>query len=72
MKEEYRTLDLHRRKILLNKEEWRMRSMALWLQDGDENTSFFHHFANGWKLSKTMWSIDIIDGSKASSFEDIT
>jgi hypothetical protein len=48
-----------------------MRSRALWLQVGDENTKFFHHFENGRKLSNTIWSIDRMDGSKASSFEDI-
>jgi hypothetical protein len=47
MKDEYKLLDLSRRKILLNKEkEWRLRSTILWLQSGDENTNFFHHFAN--------------------------
>jgi len=48
-----------------------MRSRALWLQAKDENTNFFHHFANGRKLSNTIWSVDIIDDSKAYSFEDI-
>jgi hypothetical protein len=72
MKEEYKSLDLLKRKILQNKEqEWRMRSRALWLQAKDENTNFFHHFANGRKLSNTIWSVDIIDDSKAYSFEDI-
>jgi hypothetical protein len=48
-----------------------MRTKSIWLQVGDENTKLFHHFANGRKLSNTIWSIDRLDGSKASSFEDI-
>jgi hypothetical protein len=33
---------------MLEKEEthWAQRSMINWLQHGDENTSYFHHFAN--------------------------
>lgn len=39
---------------------------------GDKNTNFFHHFANGRKISNTIWTIDRMDGSKVFSFEYIT
>jgi len=48
-----------------------MISRALWLQAGDENTKFFHHFANGRNLFNTIWSIDRRDGTKETSFGDI-
>jgi hypothetical protein len=37
----------------------------------DENTKYFHHFANNRKCHNTIWSIDKSDGTKATSFEDI-
>jgi hypothetical protein len=73
LKEKFKNLDLKRRQILKNKEqEWRMRSMSLWLQEGDENTKFFHYFSNGRKLQDTIWSVNIRDGSNTSSFEKIS
>jgi hypothetical protein len=49
-----------------------MRSKSLWLQARDENTIFFHHFANSIKLHNTIWLVDVSEGTKASFFEDIT
>jgi hypothetical protein len=46
-KNEIKLLEDKRRKILMDKEkEWRIKSRAIWLHARDENTKFFHHFAN--------------------------
>jgi hypothetical protein len=55
-------LEAVRNKILMEKEEyWRQRSRAIWLQSGDNNTNFFHNFANYRRKSKHLW--DILDES---------
>jgi hypothetical protein len=43
---------------LKEKEElWRQRSRAIWIQSGDQNTKFFHHFANYRRNCKYVWEI---------------
>jgi len=51
-------LETARNKILKEKEEhWRQRSKATWLQSGDNNTKFFHNYANFRRISKHIWEI---------------
>jgi len=51
-------LEAQRSKILLEWEEtWRLRSRAIWLQAGDDNTKFFHNFAKGRWVNNTIWQI---------------
>jgi hypothetical protein len=38
---------------------------------GRQEYNFFHHFTNERKASNTIWSKDIMDGSKSTSFEEI-
>jgi hypothetical protein len=69
---EVKSLEDKRRIILLEKEkEWRLKSRALWLQVGDENTKFFHRYANCRKNINSIWKIDKGDGTWATNFKDM-
>eukprot|EP00253_Pinus_taeda_P035564 PITA_35564 len=60
-------------KILLDKEEeWRIKSRAIWLKSGDENTRFFHNYAKGRKSTNTIWSLKDEEGREVSSFSDLS
>lgn len=72
-KEKILTLERSRAKILLDKEEeWRLKSRAIWLKGGDENTKFFHNYAKGRKSANTIWKMRGLDGREVSSFEAIS
>ena len=44
---------------LLDKEEtWRLKSRAIWLACGDENTKKFHAYAKGRKAVNTIWILE--------------
>jgi hypothetical protein len=51
-------------------EQWRLKCCALWLKAGNNNTKYFHHFANLRKNINTIWDIKKEDGSLALSFEE--
>jgi hypothetical protein len=40
-----------------NEERWRQRSRAIWIRSGDQNTIFFHNFANFRHNKKYIWEI---------------
>ena len=49
----------HRNTILLEKEDtWRLKSRALWLECGDENTKKFHAYVKGRKALNTIWCLE--------------
>jgi hypothetical protein len=53
-----KVLEEKRKKFLLDEEEtWRQKSRAIWLQQGDQNTKFFHHYASHRKNRKLLWEI---------------
>ena len=66
-------LERHRNQILLaREEEWRLKSKAIWLKVGDENTRFFHNFAKGRKSANTIWSLKDEEGREVSSFPELS
>lgn len=66
-------LEQRQTRILLEREEeWRIKSRAVWLKSGDENTKFFHNFAKGRKSINTIWSLKNEDGRDVKSFSDLS
>eukprot|EP00253_Pinus_taeda_P029007 PITA_29007 len=57
-KEAYTSLVSKRTQILKEREEsWRLRSRAIWLAEGDNNTKFYHKYANGRKAINIIWEL---------------
>jgi len=70
-KEELARLEGRRNTLLAEKEEtWRLKSRAIWLKCGDENTKFFHAYARGRKASNTIWNLKDEEGITHYNFED--
>ena len=44
-----------------------MWSRALWLEEGNNNTKCFHHFANHRKVINTIWELKKIIGTSLNS-----
>ena len=56
--------------LLLEKEEtWRLKSRAIWLECGDDNTKFFHAYARGSKEANIVWSLVDEHGTAHDTFE---
>jgi hypothetical protein len=45
-------------------------SRALWLKEGDNNTKFFHHYANQRRNINSIWEIKNEEGNLVSSFQE--
>eukprot|EP00253_Pinus_taeda_P015629 PITA_15629 len=61
-------LEKQKEKILNEREEtWRLKSRAIWLQAGDDNTKFFQNYAKGRKVSNTIWNLPLPDGDELKS-----
>jgi hypothetical protein len=56
---------------ILEREEktWRLKSRAIWIKQGDNNTKFFHQFATYRKNANTIWEIRASDDSMVRSFK---
>ena len=64
-------LEGRRNSLLLAKEEtWRLKSRAIWLMSGDDNSKFFHAYVKGRKSANTIWSLRDDAGLEHTSFED--
>jgi hypothetical protein len=48
--------------------EWRLKSRAIWLEVGENDTNNFHQFANFRRNINTIWEIKNEDGKMSSSF----
>jgi hypothetical protein len=67
-----RELEAERSKLLLEKElDWCIKSKAIWLDVGDQNTNFFHNFTNHKKTRNTIWKLSNQDGTKVRGFRDL-
>ena len=56
--------------MLLDREEtWRLKSTAIWLECGDDNTKFFHAYARGRKVANTAWMLLDDHGTTHDTFE---
>eukprot|EP00253_Pinus_taeda_P022728 PITA_22728 len=58
--------------LMAKEEEWRLKSRAIWLKAGDENTRFFHNYAKGRKSTNTIWSLKDEEGRVVKSFSDLS
>jgi hypothetical protein len=66
-------LEKRRNKLLKEKEEsWRLKSRAIWLESGDENTKFFQAFAKGRKNINTIWQLKDSAGNLETTFEGMS
>jgi hypothetical protein len=52
----------HAKWLKTEEQEWRTKSRALWIKEGDNNTIFFHQFVN------SIWEIKDEQGKVAASF----
>ena len=48
-----------------------MKSRAIWLEAGDENTKFFHQFANMHCISNAIWECSNDDGTIVNDMPSI-
>eukprot|EP00253_Pinus_taeda_P030057 PITA_30057 len=58
--------------LLAKEEEWRLKSRAIWLKAGDENTRFFHNYAKGRKSENTIWSLKTEEGREVQTFKSLS
>ena len=66
-------LEKHRWVLLGEKEEmWRLKSRAIWLKGGDENTKFFQAYARGRRMGNTIWELRKEEGTVVSSFDGLS
>ena len=65
-------IDLEGKKdVVLKKEEnfWRLKSRAIWMVSGDDNTKLFQAFMKGRKQQNMIWEIKNDRHEQVSTFE---
>eukprot|EP00253_Pinus_taeda_P009046 PITA_09046 len=73
--EKTRLIELENQKaniLRLREESNRLRSRAIWLKVGDENTKFFQNYAKGRKVSNTIWNLPMLEGGLANTFNKLS
>ena len=50
---------------------WRMKSRAIWLHCGDENSKNFQAYAKGRKFTNSIWELSSAEGEQVSSFDGL-
>ena len=69
--EEVKEKELKRDELLAREEEiQRLTSRAIWIKQGDNNTKFFHNFANHRRNQNTIATIKDMNGEMVSSFKE--
>ena len=53
-------------------EALRLKSRAIWMECGDDNTKYFHAFAKGRKQQNTIWELKNEKNETKNTFEDLT
>ena len=56
--------------ILMEEISWRQKSRALWLQERDKNSKFFHRLANSHRIANSIAKLSI-DGNMSYNQNDI-
>ena len=69
--EELKKLEATKEVLLLQEEKkWRLKSRALWLAEGYQNTEFFHRYASQRKSINTIHEVKNTRGILAKTFEE--
>jgi len=65
-------LEVQRTKIHDNNEsEWRLKSRALWIQKGDDNTKYFYYYVKHLKHTNSLWQLEEYDGRHVTGFGNL-
>lgn len=61
-----------RHRILKDIEKkWRLKSMVIWLEFGDEKSKFFQNYAKGRRNTNTIWEMKKPDGGSKNYFSGL-
>jgi hypothetical protein len=55
----------------IKESNWRQKGRVVWIQEGDNNTKYFHIFASFRRETNSIWEIKDDQGKKVTSFEEI-